>query len=107
MRLPPTLLSAEVKNEWRGGGFYLVFSHTPSSHEKRQRTFFFAAQIKLKFRILDQNRSICTEASSVISPNSEIKEIPLVRMHDLSSGVFVAYKVERRDSNVRIHSRSV
>jgi hypothetical protein len=28
-------------------------------------------------------------------------------MLDLSSGVFVAYEVERRASNVRIHSRSV
>lgn len=91
----------------RGGRFYLVFYHTPSSHEKRQRTLLFVAQIKHKFRILDQNRSICMGASSAISPNSEIKEIPLVRMLDLSSGVFVAYEVERRASNVRIHSRSV
>ena len=88
------------------GGVYLVFPHT-SSHEERQRTLAFVVQIKHKFRIQNQNRSIWKEASSVISPNSEIKGIPLVSTHDLSSGVFVAYKVERRASNVRIHSRSV
>ena len=88
-------------------GVYLVFSHTPSSHEMRQRLLPFVVQIKRKFRILDQNRSICTAASSVISPNSQIKEMPLVGTHDRSSGAFVVYKVERRASNVRIHSRSV
>ena len=62
---------------------------------------------QLTFRILDQNRSICTAASSVIPPNSEIKEILLVNTRDLSSGVFVVYKAERRASNARIHTRSV
>jgi len=89
------------------GGTTLSSPTCPHRMKSGQRTLLFVVEIKRKFSILDQNRSICTGASSVISPNSEIKEIPLVSTHDLSSGVSVVYKVERRASNVRIHSRSV